>query len=198
MEWYEPEVRALEARLRASPPPERPVVFYGSSSVRLWETLAADFPDLPVLNLGFGGSTLAACAHFFARLVPPCRPRSIVFYAGDNDLGDGLPPEHVLRSLQWLRAQVQAALPEARFVFLAIKPSPARWGIRERIDSANRLVRAELAGWPAASFLDIAPAMLGPDGLPRAELFAEDGLHLSPAGYRLWKNLLDAARATFV
>jgi lysophospholipase L1-like esterase len=32
--------------------------------------------------------------------------------------------------------------------------------------------------------------MLGVDGLPDASLFLEDGLHVSPKGYRVWKKLL--------
>jgi hypothetical protein len=40
-----------------------------------------------VLNQAFGGSTLEACDHFFARQVLPVRPRSLLVYAGDNDLG---------------------------------------------------------------------------------------------------------------
>ncbi len=81
MEWYETEVQALEEASIANPPPPGNVIFYGSSSIRLWSSLATDFNDVEVINLGFGGSTLAACAWFFERLVPPRQPRSIVFYA---------------------------------------------------------------------------------------------------------------------
>lgn len=75
------------------------IAFYGSSSIRLWATLASDFPGLSVVNLGFGGATLAACVYFFERLVLPCSPASLVLYAGDNDLGDGRRPEDVAGSL---------------------------------------------------------------------------------------------------
>ena len=92
MEWYEQEVSAMEQRLRESPPPDGLVVFYGSSSLRMWESLENDFPTIGVLNLAFGGSTMEACAWFFERLVVPSNPRSIVCYAGDNDLGDGRSP----------------------------------------------------------------------------------------------------------
>jgi len=79
VQWYEPEVRALErnyeGRGNGNPPP----VFYGSSSIRLWDTLAEDF-DPRILNLGFGGATLEACDYFFSRLVPPVNPRSLLVY----------------------------------------------------------------------------------------------------------------------
>src|ERR1700761_279364 len=97
MIWYEGEVRGVEQGVLARVNGERPPVFYGSSSFRLWDTLATDF-DPRVLNLGFGGSTLEACDYFFDRLVSPLRPRSLLLYAGDNDLGDGRTPEQAFGS----------------------------------------------------------------------------------------------------
>src|SRR5438067_1786460 len=109
MQWYEDEVRALERsralRVDSGPPP----VVYGSSSMRLWETLSEDV-DSRVLNLGFGGSTLEACDYFFERLVPPVRPRSLLLYAGDNDLGDGRSVEQILRWFRSLAKKVQSSL----------------------------------------------------------------------------------------
>src|SRR5215470_9581276 len=99
MEWYEQEVRELEQAVAVRVNGDRPPVFYGSSSIRLWTTLAEDF-DPRVLNLGFGGSTLEACLYFFARLVPPTHPRSLLLYAGDNDLGDGRSPDDVFATFR--------------------------------------------------------------------------------------------------
>ena len=126
MEWYEAEVRVLE-RLRCTRPKiTNPVVFYGSSSLRLWTSLAADLRNPRALNLGFGGSTLQACVYFFERLVPPEQPVSLVIYAGDNDLGDGRSPEDVLSSFRALAAKIEKQLPGIPFSFISIKPSPAR------------------------------------------------------------------------
>ncbi|RYF53925.1 MAG: GDSL family lipase, partial [Cytophagaceae bacterium] len=95
MVWYEADVREVENRVAVTPQATNRVVFYGSSSIRLWTTLAQDFPNNKTLNLGFGGSTLAACTWFFERLIVPAAPQSLVFYAGDNDLGDGRHPQEV-------------------------------------------------------------------------------------------------------
>ena len=103
MEWYEAEVRALEQATLQSLPAE-PAVFYGSSSITLWSTLARDLASNRAVNLGFGGSTLEACVWFFERLVPPTRPASLVVYAGDNDLGDGQTPRQVRRRFEALSA----------------------------------------------------------------------------------------------
>ena len=194
MEWYEDEVRTLESSRDPRPEPGRAVAFYGSSSIRLWDRLADDFPGVGLVNLGFGGSTLAACAHFFERLVVPWRPRALVVYAGDNDLGDGRSPEDVLGSFRDLASRAAAHLGPVPFAFLSIKPSPARWHLRDRIERANAMVRAEIEGREARHYVDLAPAMLGDDGRPRPELFAEDGLHLSPEGYRAWRDVLESHR----
>jgi hypothetical protein len=60
MNSYEPDVRELESHTAKHVNTTRPPVFYGSSSIRLWDTVAKDF-DPRILNLGFGGSTLEAC-----------------------------------------------------------------------------------------------------------------------------------------
>jgi lysophospholipase L1-like esterase len=183
-DWYEPEVRELE---QVRPNIACPVVFYGSSTIRLWPRLGRDGR---VVNRGFGGSTIEACDYYFERLVVPLHPRSLVIYAGDNDLGDGRSPEQVLTWFQQLAAKIEKRLPGVPFGFISIKLSPARMAIAGRIRRANDLVLREIPRHPAAYFIPIADAMLGPNGQPRPELFLGDGLHLSLAGYRLWEQLL--------
>jgi lysophospholipase L1-like esterase len=192
VQWYEPEVQALE-RASAAVNGNRPPVFYGSSSFRLWDTLAEDF-DPRVLNLGFGGSTLAACDYFFARLVPPVHPRSLLLYAGDNDLGDGRGVEEVLRSFRSLAGKVAASLGAVPFGFVSVKPSPARFRIIDRIRRLNDRVRRDIESRPSGYFVDVFPDMLDPAGKPHSEFFLEDGLHLSRQGYRLWGRLLEPHR----
>jgi lysophospholipase L1-like esterase len=197
VQWYEEEVAWMESRWRQQPPPSNAVVFYGSSSVRLWVSLANDFPDLNVVNAGFGGSTLAACAHFAERLVVPLRPRSLLVYAGDNDLGDGRSPADVLGSFQALTARLDQRLPGLRIGFLSIKPSPARWSLLGAMHETNRLIGEALTGREGAFFIDVLTPMLDAEGRPRAKLYAEDGLHLSAAGYRLWREVVEAHRPHF-
>jgi lysophospholipase L1-like esterase len=190
MEWYEQEVLALEQRLRESPPSAGLVAFYGSSSMRMWESLEDDFPDVGVLNLAFGGSTMAACAWFFERLVVPCHPRSIICYAGDNDLGDGSPPHEVVALFRKLLVKVEKHFPSIPFTMLSIKPSPARWNLADQIIFTNEAIRREVQSRDKGHFIDVYSAMLGSDGKPDDSLFLEDGLHVSPSGYRVWKRLL--------
>jgi len=123
-ENYQGEVRELERRRQAHPPPPGVVAFYGSSSIRLWDSLEEDFFDVPVVNLGFGGSTLAACAYFFDRLVLPCKPRALVCYAGENDIGDGARPEAVVGSFHALHRAVAERLGIFRSPISPSNPAP--------------------------------------------------------------------------
>jgi lysophospholipase L1-like esterase len=193
MQWYEPEIEELERDVVSRADGNSPPVFYGSSSIRLWTTLADDF-DPRVLNLGFGGSTLEACDYFFSRVVPPVHPRSLLVYAGDNDLGDGRSVEAVLGSFRSLADKVTAALGVAPFGFVSVKPSPARAAIVDRIQRLNNLVRDEIEARPAGYFVDVFTPMLDKSGQFRTELFLEDGLHLNREGYRLWGKLLKPYR----
>lgn len=177
----------LEARRAGAEGEARPVAFYGSSSIRLWETLQQDFPDVELVNLGFGGSTLAACVWFFERIVLPWRPRSLVFYAGDNDLGDGRTAGEVIDSYQLLAAKISAELGRIPFGFIAIKPSPARWHLLDSIRKTNAAIRSDLETRTGGCYVDVFTAMLAEDGTARRELFAEDGLHLSRLGYDVWR-----------
>ena len=190
MNWYEEEVHAIERAPGGCTPGA--VIFYGSSSFRLWTTLAEDLAPWPIINRAFGGSTLAACVHFFERLVVPCAPRSLVCYAGDNDLGDGQSPAAVLDSFRALLTKVDRCIGSIPLAVLSIKPSPARWHLREQIGSVNTAMRGMLAERARSIYIDVATPMLGHDGTPRLELYAADGLHLSQAGYRLWTRIIAA------
>jgi lysophospholipase L1-like esterase len=194
MEWYEAEVLELERSVARQGPFENAVAFYGSSTIRLWDTLAQDLANLRAVNLGFGGSTLEACVYFFERLVPVVKPCSLVVYAGDNDLGDGHSPGDVFGMFRALTAKVNQQLDGIEFGFISIKPSPARFGIIDKIRRANELIRNEIESTQRGYFIDVFEAMLDGDGRPRWELFLEDGLHMSRAGYRLWVELLSPFR----
>ncbi len=195
MNWYEDEVRQLQQRVANAP--LQSTVFYGSSSIRLWSTLAQDFPGRQTVNIGFGGSTLAACSWFFDDLLVPRNPKSVVFYAGDNDLGDQRNPEEVYLFFCTLVEKMQEHLPGVPLYFISIKPSLARWDLIERIRYTNTLIAHKITKLPHFTYVDIHSLMLDANKRPRKELFEADGLHLSPEGYRLWTEVLNRHEGIF-
>ena len=184
------DVHQLEARVRAISVPPRPVVFYGSSSFRLWENVGAELGLAGALNLGFGGSTLEACAHFFERLVVPHRPSALFLYAGDNDIGNGALAEEVVEHFRGILYKADLHLPGVPLHVLSIKPSPFRQHQIDEIVRANRGIAQLCAQRPDTHFIDIFSSMLRPDGAPDASLFTEDMLHMNGAGYARWTGVL--------
>ena len=165
------------------------IVFVGSSSIRLWD-LAKSFPGMPVINRGFGGSQIIDSVNHVDLLVIKHKPRAVVFYAGDNDLASGKNPQTVLTDFQAFVAPIHAALPQARIVFIGIKPSIQRWSLIATIREANGAVRRYCERDDRLGFVDVDGPMLGWDEKPRKDLLISDGLHLSAKGYELWTMLV--------
>jgi len=190
MQWYEAEVLQLELRIKSGEIAKGANVFYGSSSFTLWKSIKEDLAPHHVENIAFGGSTIEACVYFFERLVPLCEPKSIIFYAGDNDIGNGAYHSDVMAHFETLLAKRAKTLSGIKFTFISIKPSPARHNQLHRIRLLNSYVKARLDELDDVHYLDVHSLMYTPDGMPNHELFQEDGLHMNKKGYTIWRNVL--------
>ncbi|HEX9512054.1 MAG TPA: GDSL-type esterase/lipase family protein [Puia sp.] len=190
MQWYENEVQRLEKEKEALKF-EPKMIFYGSSSIRLWESLDQDFSAYQPVNLGFGGSTLAACVWFFDRLLTPYRPESIIVYAGDNDLGDGRNPEEVFIFFRQLVASTRQRFGNIPLAFISIKPSISRWNIVDSIRYTNKIIEEEIKKeGNNLHFINVYNRMTDNSGYPKREFLDPDGLHINEKGYALWKEIL--------
>ena len=190
MIWYKNEVQRLEKE-RAELTYDPRLLFYGSSSIRLWDTLYDDFAEYQPVNLGFGGSTLAACDWFFDRLVAPFKPESIIVYAGDNDLGDGRHPEEVFIFFQQLVSRIRRQFGAIPLAYISIKPSITRWNILDSIRYANKIIEEEVRRQDGnLHFINVYTRMTDNAGYPKREFLDPDGLHINPKGYRLWKEII--------
>ncbi len=194
MYWYEDEVKRLENE-RSGLKPEPYVIFYGSSTIRLWgANLKNDFKAYNAVNMGFGGSTLAACDWFFDRVVAPVNASALIVYAGDNDLGDGRCPEEVFLFFKQLLVSVRQRYGDIPFGYISVKPSLHRWNIADRIRRANQLIEAEINRIGGnLCFINVYDQMIDHTGFPNRDLFSQpDGLHLNAKGYALWKETIDS------
>ncbi|MBX9652246.1 hypothetical protein K2Y11_01365 [bacterium] len=186
---WEATMAAFEKGDRENPPPEGGIVFVESSSIRLWD-LKKSFPGLPVINRGFGGFEVSDSVRYVDRIVIKYKPRTIVFYAGDNDIAHGESPEQVASDVREFVAQVREKLPETTILFLSIKPSGARASLREKQEKANALIRRLTEEDQRFKFVDVGRVLVDRNGVPRPELFLEDQLHLNAKGYDLWNEIL--------
>jgi hypothetical protein len=134
------EIRAFEAADQKNTPPSDAVLFVGSSSIRLWPT-ADRFPGLTVINRGFGGSHISDVNFYLRQTVLRYGAPVVLLYAGDNDIGAGKAPERVLGDYQAFVTEVHAARPDTEILFIAVKPSLARWNLWPAARAFNDLIR---------------------------------------------------------
>ncbi len=190
-DYFNEEVEELKTnKFKLLPCPHK-TVFYGSSSFRLWHNMNENLGREDIINLGFGGSTLEAANFYFESLVLPFQPKSIVFYGGDNDIGNGDTPQIIHRNFFKFLRKVETHLgSDYPFTFVSIKPSIERAHMITDIQESNRLIQEEIERWTNKHYIDIHYNMLNPDGSVKPELFVEDGLHMNQSGYDIWTKAI--------
>ena len=186
---FDDAIAAFEAADKVSMPEPCKVLFLGSSSIRRWDTAKA-FPEIDSINRGFGGSQTSDCIYFFDRIVLPYKPKVIVLYEGDNDIGAGKSTEQVVKDFQTFAKRVRGKLPGTKIVHIPIKPSIKRASLWTKMEYVNQEVQAMAADRKGLYYADIATPMLTTGSPPDESLFAKDGLHLSDKGNALWASVI--------
>ncbi len=166
------------------------VLFTGSSSIRMWQSLEQDFDPIPGINRGFGGSTLPEVIHYADRIIFPYKPSLMVLYCGENDIADGASPVQVLSSFKKLDGMIRAKLPETKMIFISMKPSVARWALWEKYVEGNNLIHDYINTKEDRYYLDCSTVMLNEEGEPDPSIFIEDKLHMNAKGYEAWTTLV--------
>ncbi|MEN9336834.1 MAG: hypothetical protein RLZZ500_1821 [Bacteroidota bacterium] len=188
---YAGEIAQFQKQDSLQQPQEGVVLFVGSSSFRLWTTMATDFHNPKILNRGFGGATLNDILFYEASVLLKYKPSKIVFYCGENDIAADpkVTPEAVLLRFQTLFTHLRKAFPQVPFYFVGIKPCTSRWAMRDRMQATNQLIENYLATQSATVFISVWEAMLE-NSVPNPKLFREDQLHMNALGYAIWIKAL--------
>jgi len=186
---FDEAIAAFEAADREAMPAPGKVLFLGSSSIRRWDTANA-FPGIDSINRGFGGSQTSDCIYFFDRIVLPYKPKIIVLYEGDNDIGAGKSKEQVIKDFKTFAKLVRDKLPGTKIVHIPIKPSIKRASLWPDMEIVNKTIQTMAAKRKDLYYADIATPMLATGSPPDESLFAADGLHLSDKGNALWVSVV--------
>ena len=92
---------------------------------------------------------------------------------------------------RWVRrSDTKQKLPQTRVAYISTAGNPARWSQVERVREANRRIEALTKTDPQLAFINVFTAMLGPDGLPKPDIFVADKLHMNEQGYAIWKEVV--------
>ncbi|MDQ8185725.1 GDSL-type esterase/lipase family protein [Pelagicoccus sp. SDUM812002] len=184
---FQKDIDAFEKDRVENEIPEGAVLCVGSSSMRMWgDRIERDLAPLTVIPRGFGGSKFSDVLYHFDKLVTAYKPRAILIYEGDNDLGSGMTPKEVLGDFMAFRKRVEELDPDIRIYVIGVKPSISRWHLKKRIAKTNRLIEAACEKDEKLTFIDVAEFLLNDEGEPREQIFLEDNLHLNTVGYHLW------------
>ena len=189
---FESSILKFEAEDREKGIRKGGVLFIGSSSIVFWKDLSTDMAPMPVLNRGFGGSTIPEVDYYTERIVFPYAPEMIVFYCGENDINAGASPQAVAKDFMDFHKKVDAKYPGIPMVFLSMKPSLSRWAKWQELQEGNQLIEEYIKDNTHLSFIDVSEVMLTEDGQPDPSIFIQDGLHMNRTGYERWAALMKA------
>ena len=173
------------AALGARAPKATRVTFLGDS-ITAWGDWRRRFPDGTITNAGHPGDT---SLDLLARLQPvrAGQPDLVLLMVGINDLlrgaRVGAVAERVIRIRHLLADAGRVRVIQQST--LACEASRCGTALVARVRQLNRLLRAGVA---ADDFLDVDAALSDANGLRPA--FSLDGVHLTPAGYSRWQELL--------
>lgn len=191
-ERWEDDIAAFEVDDQLTPPPEGSIVFVGSSSIRLWSTLAEDMDPMPVIQRGFGGSKLFDAIYYADRIVTPYKPKMLVVFSGTNDIAGDNPKqaEAVTALYEQFVDRVHRKQSDLPIYFIAISPTRSRWEHKEIVFETNRRIAELTSNDDRLFFIDTASALLDESGEPNDALFQGDQLHLNEDGYAVWTSII--------
>ncbi|MFZ4764259.1 MAG: GDSL-type esterase/lipase family protein [Roseimicrobium sp.] len=179
------DIAKFDAEDAAKPKAQGGIVFTGSSSIRKWPVQEA-FPDLPVLNRGFGGSVANDLVVYAEKLALRYAPKLLVVYTGGNDLHAKLSPVDVLADYTKFLSLVHERLPSTRVLVQAVRTGPVRLAELELAEKLNGLLKGWCQDKPWIRWCEVPATLVKAGNAPRDEFYLKDRLHLNADGYKLW------------
>lgn len=196
MKWitrFEDQVMLLDEKAAADQDKDIDVMFFGSSSIRLWKGLDEMMAPLKVVNRGYGGATVRDIHYNYSRVMADYRPKAFVIFC-DNDIcgwkeGD-LSVGEVFDHYRMLFQRLEKDYPETPVFFLSWKYSELRAGLRDKQKLVNDIIRDFAETSRQVTFVDVNSLLLDEDGNVNPGLFESDNLHINRDGYLLWTSVL--------
>ena len=178
------EIKNLLSKVEENKKMEAPIIFYGSSTIRLWKSLNEDFKDVDVINLGFGGAYIDSLSKNFNLLINFLNPKAIVIYLGGNDLNLSLSPEEVIFKIKKFVEKINEKYPNTNIGYITIKPSVERKNKLSDIKKINKGVKLIANDIPNLVYIDVYNKLLD-KGKVTSKFLLQDGLHLNKEGYKV-------------
>ncbi len=190
---FKAEINAFMKSDSINMPAPGSILFVGSSSFTKWKDVQAYFPGFPIINRGFGGSSLPDVIYYAEQTILKYKPKQIYIYCGENDLAGNntVTADTVLKRFKQLFSIIRKNLNrKTEVVFVSIKPSVSRWKLEDKFVEANEKIKKYIESKSHASFVNVHTAMLKPDGEVMTDIFIKDNLHMNSKGYEIWKGII--------
>jgi hypothetical protein len=189
---WENDIQQFEQLDKSEKYSENSILFAGSSSIRLWNTLERDMAPYPVIQRGFGGSKLSDMVVYAERTFNPHPCKAIVIFIANDITGNDQDksPQEVAGLFRYVLRIIRKTHPETPVFWIAITPTPSRWKVWPEIVKANNLIKNICETQKNSYFIRTDFAFLNENGLPKDELFREDKLHLNDEGYKVWTKII--------
>ncbi|QLE59350.1 SGNH/GDSL hydrolase family protein [Nostoc sp. TCL26-01] len=191
------DILKQEAKVATEKRPQHLTILVGDS-LSLWFPVELLPEDKNWLNQAISGETSNGLRQRL-NLFDNTQPEAIFLMIGINDLIRGVGDEVILDNQQQMMNYLRKTHPQAKIFVQSILPhggEEATWEGREkllaipnsRIRQLNQQIQ-NIATKEGVRYLDLYSLFTNQKGNLRQE-FTTDGLHLSPAGYLVWRTAL--------
>ena len=167
------------------------VLFLGSSSINLWDTIYEDFAPLKLIRRSYGGATLRDMIYNYNTIAKGYTPKSILLYV-ENDLGNHKEGVNAVKCFDLFRIfidKLKKDYPNTPLIVVSLKPSQHKADQLKDQLLVNALLE-ENATAQGYTYVDITKVMYDEAGNLRTDIFKEDNLHMNAEGYKLWTAIL--------
>lgn len=191
---YRPgKYKELVEKFNADPVTKKEYIFLGNSI-----TAGADWSKLLNLpqakNRGISGDITFGVLERLQEVIDR-KPAKVFVLIGINDISRNVPDSLILRNYKNIIKRIREGSKKTQIYFYTLLPVNAsfekfknHYGKDEHILYLNDEIRKFTA--KNVTVIDLYPHFLDGDKKLRAEL-TKDGLHLIPAGYQVWKEVLE-------
>lgn len=191
------EILKQEANVAAEKRPPRLSILAGDS-LSLWFPVELLPEERNWLNQGISGETSRGLLQRLS-LFDKTQPQTIFVMIGINDLIRGVSDDVILDNQRQIISYLRKTHPKTTIFLQSILPhggEEATWEGREkllaipnsRIQKLNQQLQ-NIATQQGVKYINLYPLFINQKGNLRQE-FTTDGLHLSPAGYIVWRTAL--------
>ncbi len=186
------EIQAFKKKDSIQTPIKNAILLIGSSSFKNWVDVQNYFPLFPIINRGFGGSTLPDVIYFADDVIFPYEPKQILIYCGENDLAsaDSVTATMVFNRFKQLFQIIRDRLPKVSVAYISMKPSSSRERLWPKMIEGNKLIKKYLGKKKNTAFIDVYSKMFDANGEVMKDIFLKDNLHMNSKGYVIWQKII--------